>query len=183
VTPAARAAAWLLLVLVTATGCGGDDDARGRSARSWSSTPAPPPTGVWSSAADETPRRDARTEALQVLRDWDRRRAAAFVARDPVALSALYKAGSGLARQDLATLRGYQRRDVRVVDLGSQVASAQVLIASHDVLELRVVERLGVVRVAVDGVRRSLAPSRFERRVLRFERVGSGWRLSSARAV
>jgi hypothetical protein len=131
----------------------------------------------------DDPRRATRERALQVLRDWDARRAAAFARADVVALGRLYVRGSGLARQDLAVLRDYARRDVRVTELVPQVASARVLTASEDVVELAVVERVGVTRVAVGAQERVLAPSRFARHVLRFERVRGSWRLSSVRVA
>lgn len=118
-----------------------------------------------------------------MLRDWDARRAAAFASADPVALGRLYVRGSGLARQDLTVLRDYTRRDVRVTELVPQVTSARVLTASGKVVELALVERVGVTRVAVGARERALAPSRFARRTVRFERVLGSWRLSSVRVA
>ena len=122
------------------------------------------------------------TRALRVLRRWDADRAAALTRRDRRALRSLYAPGTGLARADIELLAGYARRGLRLTAVRHQVVDAEVMLSGAGVVEISVVERLASVRVADDGGReRSLPTSPFERRRLRFERVGGVWRLSSAR--
>jgi hypothetical protein len=124
----------------------------------------------------------ARIRALEVLREWDARRAEALARADASALRELYVPGSGLARQDLALLAAYERRGVRLTGVVHQVTSVEVRLVTSRSLQLTVVERLAAARAGLGGeVERDLAGSRFARRTLRFERVRGSWRLSSVR--
>ena len=132
--------------------------------------------------------RTARAHGLEVLRSWDARRAEAYAAGDVAGLRRLHVPGSPLARQDVAVLRRYRERGLRVTRLEQQVFSVDVHEAGARAVTMTVVERL-----ARTPVRRSERPqsgsgqwvlpaSGFELRTLRFERAAAGWRLSWARA-
>lgn len=128
-----------------------------------------------------------RMHALSVLREWDSRRSAAFAADDEQALSRLYVTGSALADQDLAVLRAYRERGLRVLHAQQQVLSVEVHDAGPRRVTMSVVERLAAARVEVDArstgaptVRHRLPASGFTRRVLRFEHTRGSWRLSWA---
>ena len=128
-----------------------------------------------------------RSQALSVLREWDSRRSAAFAADDERSLSRLYVPGSPLASQDLAVLRGYRERGLRVLHAEQQVVSVEVHETSSQQVTMSVVERLAAGRVeVVPSMGASTRPDRplpasgFSRRVLRFERTRGEWRLSWA---
>ena len=132
--------------------------------------------------------RTARDHGLGVLRSWDARRAEAYSAGDVAALRRLHVPGSLLARQDVAVLRRYRERGLRVTRLEQQVFSVDVHEAGARAVTMTVVERLARTSVRRSERRQGgsgqwvLPASGFERRTLRFEREAAGWRLSWARA-
>lgn len=150
-----------------------------------SDPPTPAPAVQDSSATDAagtSARAGARTRgALRVLAAWDSRRSEALARQDRAALAELYAPGTGLLQQDLALVEAYERREVRVVDVTTQLRELEVLAAGSNRLRLRVVERLAGVgyRTADHGYRR-LPGSPYDTRVLTLRRSASGWRLSSA---
>lgn len=83
--------------------------------------------------------------AVEVLREWDARRAAAWAAGDPDALAGLYAAGSRTARRDAALLRAYAARGVRFERLETQLLAARVEARADDRLVLVVTDRLARV--------------------------------------
>ena len=131
----------------------------------------------------------AREHGLEVLRSWDAKRSEAYVDGDVAALRRLYVPGSPLARQDVAVLRRYQERGLRVTRLEQQVFSVDVHAAGGRAVTMTVVERLARAwvrrpdRPPTGSWQWALPASGVERRTLRFELVAlAGWRLSWARA-
>jgi hypothetical protein len=92
-----------------------------------------------------------------VLRVWDARRSDAWAHADPRRLARLYTAGSQTGARDLAELRRWRARGVRVVGLRQQVAAVRVLHESTRRLVLRVTDRT-VDGVAVGHHRRTAIP-------------------------
>lgn len=171
--------------MVLATGCrSGTDQVAGTAPAltSWSSRGASPGT------ATARPGHTGDGRALTVLRAWDSRRSQAFAADDEHRLRRLYAAGSPLAEQDLAVLRDYRQRGVRLLQAEQQVVSVEVHDASPREVTMTVVERLAASRVGLaddangttTAPERALPASAFTRRVLRFEHARGGWRLSWA---
>jgi hypothetical protein len=112
--------------------------------------------------------------AVRVLGAWDAARAAAWTARDPRALRALYLPGSTAAEADAALLRRYAARDVRLGWFGTQRFSVRVLHRSAGRLRLAVVDR--VVGAASTRVRCLPLPvERPVRRVVELRRVDARW--------
>ena len=83
--------------------------------------------------------------AVEVLRDWDDRRAAAWAEADPTALAGLYAAGSRTGRRDAALLAAYVDRGVRVDRLETQLLAVRVRVREADRLVLVVTDRLARV--------------------------------------
>lgn len=79
--------------------------------------------------------------AERVLRRWDVRRARAWAHSDPTALRRLYAPGSRAGSADVAMLRRWQRRGVRVAGLRLQVLALHVVRRSSRRLVLRVSDR------------------------------------------
>lgn len=77
-----------------------------------------------------------------VLAGWDRRRAGAWARGDVDALGGLYAPGSAAGRADVAMLRDYRRRGLRVEGLTTQVLRLEVLRRAPGRLVLRVTDRL-----------------------------------------
>lgn len=147
------------------------------------STTQPAVSGATAAGTPATP--TARGRALEVLRGWDSRRADAYARGDAAALRRLYVPGSLLAERDVAVLRRYRARGLHVTGLRQQVVSVEVRAAGSRVVSMTVVERLAghaQADATAAGTSWGLPASGFERRVLRFERAGGGWRLSRARA-
>ena len=113
--------------------------------------------------------------ASAVLHDWDDRRAAAWSAGDVAGLRDLYVSGSDVGRADVAMLRAWRERGLRVEGMRMQLLDLDVRRASATRLDLVVTDRLtGAVAVG-PGVRLPLPRDGFtSRRVVLVEREGSG---------
>jgi hypothetical protein len=86
--------------------------------------------------------------AADVLRAWDRRRAAAYASGSVGALRSLYVARSSAGRADVRVLRGYRTRGLVVRGMRMQVLSLAVLQRDDATWRLRVTDRLtGAVAV------------------------------------
>lgn len=101
--------------------------------------------GLWVSAP-------IRPSAVEVVREWDTRRAAAYARGDLGALRDLYVPGSVVGRRDVAILRAYVRRGLRVAGLRTQLFEVRVLARGGGRLRLRVTDRVAGARaVGRDG--------------------------------
>ena len=115
---------------------------------------------------------------VAVLRDWDRRRAAAWTSGDPADLRELYVAGSVAGQRDVVRLRAWLERGVRVRRLDTQVLRARVLARGRDRWVLSVTDRVaravatGGVLLPADG------PSTWR---ISMRRVAGEWRVASVR--
>ncbi|MEV5001855.1 hypothetical protein [Nocardioides sp. LML1-1-1.1] len=139
-------------------------------------TPAAPPAARPPVAArvGEAP----AAAALAVLREWDRARAAAWERGDPVALRSLYVPGSRAGRADVAMLRRWQERGLRVRGMRMQVLAVAVRARGPDRVVLVVTDRL-VGAVAVPGAL-PLPRDQPTTRRLELRRVGGRWLLAGA---
>ena len=86
-----------------------------------------------------------RGGARDVLRAWDADRASAWSTGDARALTRLYTAGSVAGRRDVAMLRAWTARGVRVTALTTQVLRLQVLVERRHRLVLVVTDRVAQV--------------------------------------
>lgn len=128
--------------------------------------------------------REARTEPVagvaapahvEVLRSWDERRARAWAGGDAAALRALYVVGSRTGAHDVAMLRRYRSRGLRVVGLETQLVSVTPIRAETNVLLLDVIDRVTGAEVVGDGTRRTLPADLPSRRQVALRRVGGTW--------
>lgn len=127
----------------------------------------------------------ASLPASDVLRAWDRSRAGAFASGDVPALRRLYVEGSAAGVADVALLRAYLRRGVRVEGMGMQLLAVDVLSSGPRRLRLRVTDRVtGAVAVG-NGLRTQLPADRASTRVvvLRREPGRARWRMVSVSGV
>jgi hypothetical protein len=116
--------------------------------------------------------------ALEVLHAWDRRRASAWAAGDPVALATLYVPASSAGAADVALLRRYAARGLVVRDLRMQVLRARVLVTRPRRVTLEVTDRLAgarAVRVDRTDAARRLPADTASTRILELRRVGGRW--------
>jgi hypothetical protein len=88
----------------------------------------------------------AASRAAEVLRAWDRRRADAWATGDVAALARLYTPGSRTGARDVADLRRWHARGLRVIGLRQQVAALRVRVQMSRRLALTVTDR------TVDGI-------------------------------
>jgi hypothetical protein len=122
------------------------------------------------------------TQALAVLRRWDRRRAAAWATGDPIALTRLYLRGSRTGSRDVHELRRWVCRGLRVTGLHQQVASSELAERAPQRIVVVVTERT-VDGVAVGVHRRTAVPaSAWATHRIALRREGGSWRVVEARA-
>jgi membrane-associated protease RseP (regulator of RpoE activity) len=119
-----------------------------------------------------------------VLRQWDRARERAWATADVPGLRALYVPGSVAGAVDVARLRAWRSRGLRVRGVRPQVLALEVRRATGSSIVLRVTERL-VRAVAVGrGVRRVLPASGPATRTVTLQRAGrsaeADWRVVRA---
>ena len=137
--------------------------------------PADQPVGE---VPSETTRSEL-VEALEVLHDWDVRRARAWARADLDALRALYLRGSGAGRADARMLRAYRARGLVVRRLVTQVFAVRVLRSDGSALQVRVFDRVAGGEVVGDGDVVPLRSSRPVTRTITF-RLGDGaWRVGA----
>ncbi|RYP84324.1 hypothetical protein EKO23_15910 [Nocardioides guangzhouensis] len=111
-----------------------------------------------------------------VLAGWDRRRAAAYSRGDVPALRSLYLPGSGAGEADVAVLRAWLRRGLRVEGLRTQVLDRRVVARGPGRMVLRVTDRMvGAVAVRAGGVRARLPADRPGERTVTLVRHEGRW--------
>lgn len=120
--------------------------------------------------------------AVEALRSWDARRAAAWASGDVAALRRLYVAGSRTGRQDAALLRAYADRGVRVTGLQVQLLAVDVLVRSDHRLVLVVTDRLARVVARRAGARLRLPEDRPSTYRIVLRRVAGEWRVVEVRS-
>ncbi|MBM7520071.1 hypothetical protein [Nocardioides nitrophenolicus] len=120
--------------------------------------------------------------SLAVLRDWDRARARAWADGDLAGLRALYVRGSPAGSRDVAMLRAWLRRGLRVEDMAMQVLGIELRRRTDRRIVLVVTDRLtGAVGVrSGTGERLVLPRDGPSTRRLVFVRPGDSWLLASA---
>jgi hypothetical protein len=122
-------------------------------------------------------------DLVRLLRTWDRRRARAYAHGDPVALEQLYVAGSRTGAADVAVLRGYVDRDLRVTGMHTQFLGAHLVDRRSGRLTVLVTDVLASA-VATSGDRRWVLPrDRPSTRRVVLVRVAGEWRVDEAYAV
>ena len=115
-----------------------------------------------------------------VLHAWDERRAAAWEHGDAAGLRSLYTDGSVAGRRDVAMLRAWSGRGLRVGGLRTQLLRVDARARTPYRLVLGVTDRVAG-GVAVPG-RVALPRDRPTRHVVTLRRVAGEWRVSSVRS-
>ena len=111
-----------------------------------------------------------------VLAGWDRRRAAAWSTGDVRALRSLYLPGSGAGEADVARLRAWLDRGLRVEGLRTQVLARRVVARGAGLMVLRVTDRVvGGMAVRAGGVRARLPAGRPGERTVTLVRHEGRW--------
>jgi hypothetical protein len=156
---------------------------RAPSSHNRSTTPAAP-VAVVAPGARSVPVAQA-VGSLAVLRDWDRSRAAAWASGDVVALRRLYVRGSAAGRRDVAMLREWRGRGLRVERMGMQVLAVELRARTERRIVLVVTDRLaaGVAVTTAGSASRELPRDAATTRRLEFRRVGGRWLLASVQEV
>ena len=139
------------------------------------------PAGAAPDAASEVRGAAARVEPVEILADWDRRRAAAYATGDIEALRALYARGSSAGRRDVDMLGSYRERGLTVRGLRTQLLDAVATRQGPHRLVLRVTERVSGATAVGHGVRVPLPVSAARRRVVTLVRHDGAWVVSAVR--
>ena len=116
-----------------------------------------------------------------VLRQWDRRRSAAYAAGDPARLRRLYAPASRAGARDVAILLEYAERGLTVRGLQMQVLEVTPLRSSKGLLRLRVVDRLAGGAAVTGTSSVPLPTSEPTRRVITFVPDHERWVVRSVR--
>ena len=117
-------------------------------------------------------------EALEVLHEWDVRRARAWARADLDALGALYVRRSEAGRADVQMLRAYRAHGLVVRRLVTQVFSVRVLHRNRTALRVRVFDRVAGGEVLDHGEAESLRSSPPVTRTITFRRDAGDWRVA-----
>lgn len=138
-------------------------------------------TGAAAGSTDAGSVSAARRGPAGVLAAWDERRSAAWADGDAGALRRLYVAGSRAGAADVALLRRYAGRGLRVEGLTTQVLALQVVERAPRRLVLRTTDRVVGAR-AVGGPSGSvpLPVGRPATREVVLVRRGGSWRVAEA---
>lgn len=167
-----RYAATALLVLwaVLLTGC--------------SETPRPiradSPASASASRQDApSSKRPPEVRAAAILRDWDERRSQAWEDGDIQRLRALYVPDAPAAAHDVAKLRQWRGRGLRVISLTTQLLSVRVERWDSGTLRLRVRDRVTDGRVLGTGSGERLPADEVSEFVLELERHDGRWLMAS----
>lgn len=117
---------------------------------------------------------------VEVLREWDEARAAAYATGSVASLRELYAAGAGAS--DVRLLRSYVRRGYRVEGMRMQLLAVRVLTERPGCWRLRVTDRLTGAQAVGYGERLALPRDRASTRTVRLERGRDDrWRVVSVR--
>jgi hypothetical protein len=114
-----------------------------------------------------------------LLHAWDDRRAAAWASGDASALRALYTPGSAAGRHDVAMLRAWTARGLRVDGLRMQLIEVDVRRRTPQRLVLAVTDRLAGGVAEPGGL--ALPRDRASRHVVTMRWVEGEWLVSRAR--
>jgi hypothetical protein len=121
--------------------------------------------------------------ALRVLRSWDHRRAVAYARADAGALADLYVTGSRTGSADVALLRGYRSRGLRVAGMRTQVLVVRVVHRADHRLALLVTDVLaGGFASGVGDHRWALPHDRPSTHRVVLVRSGHVWRVAETYA-
>ena len=121
----------------------------------------------------------AASQPREVLRRWDLRRAHAWASGDPAALRALYVPGSAAGTHDVAMLRHWVDRSLRVSRLETQMLILTVLREDDRRLELRVTDRVARATASGHGPAITLPVDAPTTRRIVLRRSGAGsWRVA-----
>jgi hypothetical protein len=126
------------------------------------------------------PQTTAEGRALAVLRQWDRRRSAAWATGDVRRLAGLYLPGSRTGRQDVSDLRRWVGRGLRVTGLRQQVASLRVHAARAARITATLVDRTVDGEAVGRGRRLAVPSSTWATHRVRLVRVAGTWRVDEA---
>ncbi|UPK73446.1 hypothetical protein MU582_13475 [Nocardioidaceae bacterium SCSIO 66511] len=119
-----------------------------------------------------------------VLRTLDAARARAFVRGDPSLLDRVYAPGSAVRRADADLIEKYARRGLHLDAVPMRVRDVEVAARTDGRVRLRVVDRLGRVRVREDaGPWRTLPDDRPSEHLIALRRVDAGWRITAISRV
>lgn len=122
----------------------------------------------------------AAVRALVVLRDWDRARAQAWAHGDARALRRLYADGSAVGRQDVALLRRWSARGLRVRGMSMQLLGVRLEVRTARRIVLVVTDRLVTAYAVGHGRRYALPRDNASTRRLEYRRVEGRWVLRSS---
>lgn len=125
--------------------------------------------------------RPEEVRALAVLHRWDVRRARAWARADPTALVRLYAPGSLTGRRDVAMLRRWRSRGLRVRGLRMQVLTARVRLLSRDRVVLVVTDRVVGANAVGSAGATPLPRDRASRHVIALVLRQGEWRVSEVR--
>jgi|GEM_PF-2416921 len=139
-------------------------------------TDAPPPRLAPSVTVTEA------VASLAVLRDWDRARSAAWARGDVAALRRIYAAGSSVGAHDVAMLRRWVDRGLRVRRMVMQVLTVELRVRTGRRIVLDVTDRLAdaAAVVAGRGEQQPLPRDGLTTRRLSFRLTGGRWVLAAA---
>lgn len=123
------------------------------------------------------------SEAVTVLRSWDRARSQAWASGDLADLRALYVDGSSAGERDAAMLRSWTARGLRVTGLNTQLLAVREVRRTGSSWVVRVTDRVVGGVVVGSRERLPLPVDAASTRVIHWERDQGDWQVASVRDV
>jgi len=149
----------------------------------WPSTPSGGPGSHRDAPPVASVSSRVEAQAAAVLRDWDRRRAAAWASGDAGALATLYVRGASAGDADVAMLTAWTARGLAVDDLTTQLLAVHVRARGPSRWVLRVRDRVTGAVAAGAGRAEPLPAGTTSERDVVLRRVGGAWLVASVRPV
>lgn len=125
---------------------------------------------------DPSPRPEVA--AARVVHAWDAQRADAWASQDVGALRSIYTPRSAAGRADVAMLRAWRARGLRVEGLQTQLLSVSVRVQADDRLVVDLVDRVAGGVVVPGGS--ALPADRPTAHTLVLRRIAGEWRVRDA---
>src|SRR5690606_1480889 len=165
---------WALVQATTAPAGGPADDRGGGRAE-----PPAEPRDTGAAPARQTAAK--RPDWAVILARLDHRRAQAYAANDPDRLRSVYVPGSAVLRNDLAMLRAYRARGVRLTGVRLRLIQVALVARRGPTARLRVVDWLDrPVAHTPEGTVR-LPRDRATERLIVLRNAADGWRIAAVR--
>ena len=130
-------------------------------------------------ARERTSTDESHGRWVDVLQRLDERRERAYLRGDPALLDGVYVDGAAVRSRDARLIRAYARRGLVVDAVPMRLLDVEVASRAAGRVRLRVVDRLGPVRVRpAGGAWQAMPRDGPTERIITLQRLATGWRIA-----